>query len=958
MAVWLVSALFGIVSAVIVYRYVNSPLVYNDFIAGSLAWHAEGKSKDVMSIFMFIAVTVFSLVGLSRYQKRIALKHDAQIADSLNDVLMYGSIPFVVWVGEQVLHRSLLEFDLLFLNAWVILGGLVTSGILIKDKDWYHHYEVKSLVPLSFILFFLVSIAPNVVSVLSLKLGHTQRLTDAFLTIPFLWVIALFFYKRKVQYLRYSALFFQIIIVGYFALLIPSPYKTEGALAFFHVQKLLYIIVIAIMTYSIYDIYRRFKQNVDSSNISFSLLSPFVIAALLLVMFFSDTLFPFVNMDDYHSGEKLLPLYMMTTYQSIPYVDYVMAHGFIDVFSALGSILFLDGTAATLHEGNRILTALVMLTAYLVTYRYVGILTATILTLLMMPLGIWYYIAVVMSLFLYYVKVKRLGISFLIVCFTIFLLAPGQGAVFIIAIAPLVLYRIWHVKQYRVYNVVSIIAFLMVLMVMFLLAPWVFEMLLFAIYYVLENGFINFQAYGIAWHHSWDSAQTINSSLMIYEVVRNSWVFVPLCFISLWLLGLYKGQKKALLYGLFVTIFVLVMYKYALGRIDPYGLSRMGILSEMAIPLLFLSLYFLRIPPSKFVYWILFCFFWMALLTPQYWKSPVKNAQKSLSEIGKVTDGDEVGIPNLGRGKVHPLYLSELLTIKKIADRFLEHNETFLDITNRGALYYYLDRKMPVEAVFYNQAHTNMQKRSIQKLSVNPPPMSLLRVGNLNYDGRSPAIRTHLVYRWIMKHYIPIRLHGIVIGVHRSKIARFQSRFGSRLLPQSLSEELTLWDAAFALKDLQKLPIAWGASWRALKSKMREQTHIAFNIKHMHNLKQLQDKHFQVTGEDPYIVYDLSKYTLSGQEAGLLDFEFRCKDTSIHPQIKFYWATEKREFNEENVVSFSVHNGHVIVPLDALPRWLRAEYIPYVKLVLKEEGGCQSFSLHNIRLSQRIWDDL
>lgn len=1053
----LVSLLFGVLGGALAYKFIDYSLTYTDFIAGSITWGGEGKSKDVSLILTFMIILSLSLVSLGRFQTWIQSKYNDKLAGCFSTTLMYISIPFVIWVGEQFLSKSIPNYELLFFNAWIVLGGLIATFFVLQSKNQLKENNATSqLIVFSFIIFAFATLSPDVLGTVLIRLGEgegysRQLLTYTWYIIPSLWLIALYVFKNKIKYYKYSALFFQTTVIGYFVLILPSPYKTEGHLTFFPTQTSLYIITALLIAYSVYDLYKRFKLNKSTDELSFSLLSPFSLAALLILMFLSATSMPIVNPDDYHFGEKLLPFYLISKYHVIPFVDYALAHGFVDSLPALGSNLFLDGTASALNEGGRIVYALIVILSLLVVHRYTGPLVAFLFIMLsiMITWSPWYFIAAVMSLIIMKVKVVKLGVSFFLISLVMFLLAPGQGVVFIIAMLPLVLYRAWSSKTILLNMKDTGISFI-VLIIAALFMPWILDMIFAAIRYVLENGPVNFQAYGIAWHHSWDSSKTINSSLAIYEVIRSSWAFVPIIILSFWLLGYYKDTKKkeAFFYALFAVIFVLIMHKYALGRIDPFGLSRPGVISKAVIPLLFISVYLLHFSKQKFVYWVLFFVFWMGLLTPNYLQNPINHAKRTIPNLGVLTKGEDIGIPNLGNGITNAEHISRILAIKKIADQLLDANETFVDVTNRGGLYFYLDRRMPIEAVPYNQPHPSMQQRSVATLSVNPPPMALLKADNINHDGRSVSVRTYRLYRWVMNNYIPIAIDDFIIGVHKDKIERFKHRFqdsfykeeegviqdltnvnwlhgisrgsaiilvvnnpenikmykvngrikfingnirtvtdikvsgkyiqvhlsgdqidninskdikiliGSQIvIPKILEDKMALWDKVFLLKDLQQLPISWGNSQKTLNDRMKNIKDIDFTAKLLNNTKVIESEIYQVTGNDPFVVYDISKQNISGKEAGLLSFDFTCNRKNTKPRMQIFWSADDYSTSEVTSVHFNVHNGHVTVPLDAAPRWLSAKHIQNIRIDLADKNACQTFSIKNLSLGQRILND-
>ena len=952
----LTSLLFGMVMALFAYKYLDFPLSYSDFIAGSITWGGEGKSKEVSLVFVFISTVVLSLWVLSK-QLTLFQKHDTTLVKTFSLTLLYTSIPFVMWIGEQILTKRIPSYDIPCFNAWLLMGGLIATMIWMKSTSSMPKQKVEnsSFIILSFVLFTFITLSPNVLSVILLKFGESERLKNAWLIISTLWLIVLYFDRNKTRYYKYSAFISQIMLIGYFTLLLPSPYRNEGNISFFNTNALLYIIVASLIVYSIYDVYKRFRQHKDK-DLSCSILSPYPIAAILILVFLSATSMPNVSPDDYHYGEKLLPFYLISKYHIIPFTDYALAHGFIDMFPAIGSSLFLDGTAATLYEGNRIITALIVIASFVTLTRFVGLLSAFILSLLLASIGIWYFAAVILSLIILNSNIKIMGYIFFLVGLTAFLLAPGQGAVFIIAMLPLVLYRSWKNKTI-ILNLKQVAILFIVLGVLSLFMPWIFSMIVAAVRYVLENGPINFQAYGIAWHHSWNSSRTINSSLFLYELIRTSWIFVPIFIFIFWLLDYYKVKREALFYGLFAVIFVSLMYKYSLGRIDPFGLTRLGVVSKVSIPLLFLASYVLYFSKDKMAYLSLFFVFWMGLLTPNYLHSPILNAQRSIINLGTLTDGKKIGIPKLGQGRTNAIHLGRVLEIKKIADQFLDTNETFVDVTNRGGLYFYLDRRMPIEAVPYNQPHPHMQQRSVDRLSKNPPHMALLKADNINHDGRSVSIRTHRLYRWVMQNYIPVSFGKIIIGVHKTKIERFKERFPEVALSKTYEQNMELWDTIFLLKNLQKLPVSWGKSYKSLNKKIAELKNITFTQVSFNDIAISKPNSFMVEGKDPFVVYDISKENISGDKAGILSFDFQCDRKNTNPRLQIFWSADDYGITEATSVKFNVYNGGIIVPMDAAPRWLSAKHIKNIRIDLDNANACKIFSIKNLSLGQRILDD-
>ncbi len=98
----------------------------------------------------------------------------------------------------------------------------------------------------------------------------------------------------------------------------------------------------------------------------------------------------------------------------------------------------------------------------------------------------------------------------------------------------------------------------------------------------------------------------------------------------------------------------------------------------------------------------------------------------------------------------------------------LTPNETFFDFTNRGALYFLLDRDCPirqVEVPFYETEER--QKEVIARLAGNPRVRAVLvpaeNDGKTMIDGVPNATRAPLVWAWVQRHFRPDFEEGNVV---------------------------------------------------------------------------------------------------------------------------------------------------------------------------------------------------
>lgn len=104
-------------------------------------------------------------------------------------------------------------------------------------------------------------------------------------------------------------------------------------------------------------------------------------------------------------------------------------------------------------------------------------------------------------------------------------------------------------------------------------------------------------------------------------------------------------------------------------------------------------------------------------------------------------------------------------------------------------------------------------------------------------------------------------------------------------------------------------------------------------------------------------MYDISKVNLAGKDAGIVSFDFTCNKKNTKPRLELYWSADNYAISEKTVIRFNVHNGHVIVPLDAMPRWLASQHIKKIRIDLQKQTDCKVFSIKNLKLGQRKLND-
>jgi hypothetical protein len=402
---------------------------------------------------------------------------------------------------------------------------------------------------------------------------------------------------------------------------------------------------------------------------------------------------------------------------------------------------------------------------------------------------------------------------------------------------------------------------------------------------------------------------------------------------------------------------VLFVFRAA-GRIDLAGMSRLGSASRWALalllPILLIGAYGKR--HRALVFGV--CFFLAAIVNYDFTPFDVRGLLFRSSDVLPapvgVVKGKDFGLPNLGRVIVDPGKLQRLQTIKRALDRVLEPGETYLDLTNRSAEYFYLGYRPAIESErVFNLVSEDQLLRTVKNFEKNPPPIVLAAPDVILADGGTSAYRSHLLYRYLVERYIPISIEGMTYMVRPERLSRLAGNVDTQNLVDD-GTRLPLLDSVFRMKTIDELPVSWGRSLGTLGPQLRRVQTVGSDLPLLLNsVRNIRGGHYQITGPAPSLAFDISSWNLVGREAGIVTFDFSCGNSNTKQLIDIFWGAPGTGPKEPTVVRFVAQNGRLVVPLDAAPRWLLAKGISSLGFAIAEPAQCTEFSLTNIQLWQR-----
>lgn len=964
---------------------------YSQLIVGRITWNQGLKRPDYILLLSLIASFLLIYVRLHFLSQRVRKVNGEAAEFALRQLLIYCLLPCGILLGKILVNSNDVVTDVvselfggsLFL-LWILLVLAVILTLRQSGKSYQEYIESVGgsllFVVFSLLIGSALSLAAGRVH-LSWQPTHVKQVKlvsgiGAFLLwLPLLkiWLEPLSNFNRFRLNLRVLLWAVQAFFPLFFLTLLPTPWIVgkEKLYGYAFTPALPILIAVAIVIAYI-DWFRRFKPPLQPQEVSvFSAISPAGLIALLLYIKAPLLGAGVIPVDDYHWGEFLLPWWLLKSFHSIPFWDYEPARGLVNYIAGLFANLFFGETAAAYQvassPGNAVLMLPYLSILFLALSRTIGLLPAFLACLLMpMADGISEIDCMTTAALcvwgnaLFDCRWSRWLLVWGVSNVALLLFAPGQGGLLIISTLPIAGFALFQaVRKERQKLIFTAAAGLSSFLLLCLLTP-LGKMLIGAVRYGAEQSSINSIAHGISWAASVNSNPVL--SYWLWEAIRISWIFVGMAVGLLVFRAVvdkaWAGRYRYAAFGIPILLLTILFIPRAAGRIDPGGLSRLGSSSIWAICLLLPIVLITAYGQRRKAFSLILVAFLGGLLVGVPVPNSLLNKPVQAFEVKslKYVNADRLHLPHLEQTFVHRDQLDRLRKINRVLRAVLNPGETYLDLTNHGADYFYLGYPPPIQSgTYYNLPHQNQQLRALQRLETNPPPIVLASSNNALFDGGTASLRSHLLYRYVVEQYIPLQVDDFIYMIRPDRLQQLSDRAPriAKMVPTDTEARLKLLDEVFRTVDLQKIPSAWGESFASLKSQLQPIKVVdATAVTQTHAVSPIIQTAYRITGEDPYISFDVTRLNLNGRDAGILAFDFS-NDKNAPANLEVYWGSRSLGgASEDTVVRFSAQPGKVIVPLDTAPRWLLAEGIQTIRFDVADPD-LSTFSISNVTLLQR-----
>ena len=383
---------------------------------------------------------------------------------------------------------------------------------------------------------------------------------------------------------------------GAFALLPPPVLTSDG-------QEVLvrnwarpggWVLVLGVATLVLWSAVSRFRRLGGESTADQIPPSPLVGAAVVVGATFlgSAVGVPRVSGDNYHFGELVTPEFLLSSFGQLPFSDQLPARGLLVNYApAWISRMLAEEWVGLVPIGSAALVLAVLSATYLVVKGLVGRLWAAVLTVVAAFAagnGIAANDLVMVLLIMFVARVaaeRSLALTTLVfaTCASVaVLLAPGQGLGFVLA-GLVVVAGVSMQRRPRPRELLAA-AGLALIAVLAIAASPVGGILEAAVSYVLAQGSVNDQVWGVPWIFSLNLAMPKALLDAIWELLRAS-ALIGIAIIAIIALGTIRRYPREPSLPLWAGLgaYATLQLPRALGRIDSDSLSRVGLLSVVVM---------------------------------------------------------------------------------------------------------------------------------------------------------------------------------------------------------------------------------------------------------------------------------------------------------------------------------------------------------------------------------------
>ncbi|TGU70208.1 hypothetical protein E4633_18590 [Geomonas terrae] len=773
-------------------RYFRASQGYPDFIVGAITVPAINKSYDYLAIGVFCAV--FGLVFMASRMLIATLGRGDErgpMAEAFNNLSSACVLPALLWAGAQFVALKP-DYGIPAISCAAIALTLLSATGLTRFKEEVTARDVTDIVGGILLMAFF-----GVMAILALLtfagrasvelherlvfLGQAVHITSVvriFAILALIAAILVFALSDSVEKLKQrifrAVLAFQLPLPLLLFVLVPPPWKEDDRLfQGYSPSPYLFAVIWTVVAISVAALLKRNRTepvHLGDTISSWSLLP------IIVFLKANGATLPVYPGDDYHFGEKLLPWQQLTSQGKLPFVDLNYPRGMVYLLYGFSNSLFFDGSAPSMMIVGRMIYIATAALTFLMLRNLLPAAIAFVIALTIPVLSEHYYFVLPAFLVLLAPQLLRREKAWLVAwmgtsCFMVFYMM-STGTAFALATAPFALLMAVRGWRRDLRGFLYMVGALAVIVALLCVVTPAGRIALNLITFLRENSAANTAANGISWVStlfSTTDGDGVLKSALLMEIIRFGWVIcMPFLTLFIWSRAREEsgnGPDVTLALAACTLLFLVISSMYSFGRIDP-AITRTGTLTLWLVGGVVPILAFHVTAPRHWSLIALACSFFGGLGTGIYdrYPEPVDYLRLPFQEVQvdakarASMDRNSALPPHIGNLILPDRRFDELVELRRELSELLHEGETYLDLTNHAARYYFLNLPAPLlEAAIYNAPSTAMQQRMLARVGDRLPPVILVWGDNILHDGGPLPLRANTIYRRVALSYQPIK---------------------------------------------------------------------------------------------------------------------------------------------------------------------------------------------------------
>ena len=455
-ASWLV-VLAGVVCALAAtawtFSVVGFDQVYTDFIAGRPARGDQSKTFDYAIAWLVIGYGLVFIGILGAWFGRLQSNRSDAQREPIRELLFAVSLPAVFYLFSVIwLKHTAFNFEPLYFSAaLIVLTALLVSvaggrGDGVREAGLVTGLTVLSLFPMLAIRLVGNRFSPY------LELPFSVINADFAMFLPFMVGVLfiglcseLFTDAARRRGILVLALLIQALLPLLYLIVIPAPMKQGGeTIQFWPAARIGLLFVLPMLLLSYRDLLQRVLAVHRGEADLPDLLSPWVVLAVLVFIKLGSVVMPDISNDDYHTGELIVPYWMLMEFGALPFSGAMPSHGVEDyVWIALADLVS-DPVSSNIPLGKHLATFVFLPIAFFALRRVLPLYLVVAVLVFVVPINVHWLLITVLAL-LFDRKLLQRRPAWLLawgvgsVALTLFRL--GHGAAFTLASLPVAAYQ-------------------------------------------------------------------------------------------------------------------------------------------------------------------------------------------------------------------------------------------------------------------------------------------------------------------------------------------------------------------------------------------------------------------------------------------------------------------------------------------------------------------------------------